>query len=673
MEIMADLIQAYQRISTDTALSIGYEALSLITHDSLIAQQVRIQTNLGTVYLNRGEYQTADSLFRTALHSALNIKDMKQTAIIYNNFGLSQSNQHNYNVAIEYYLKSAHLSDSLNIMETSIRTLVNIGVIYHYQNNTRASLDYHLKALRKIAQHDLDLGTMQAVILRNTGAFYQLLKMMDSAYYYTNKSLEISLKNNDKRGLSICYQNLGDFIVEENPKDAEPFYLKSLALKRELKNFNGIAHTTASLGNAYLKMKKHHKAHGYFSESLQYAEKLGDLNLLVEIHKLLSKNYEQLGDITNALKHHKLYVESKDSLVARSNEEKILALQTQYETSQKEKQILELKHQQNLNEITIKNNRLIIALSFFAIAIIGFLFVVVSRAFLSIKKKRDILKEKNAIIELQNEEIRTQRDHLSDSNQRIQEQHRQIEDSIDYARQIQESLLPTRAILSAIFGEHLLFFQPKDVVSGDFYWVHQTNRFTYVAVGDCTGHGVPGAFMSVLSISLLNEVVKGNGISNPAAILEEMRRLIISSLKQDGTKMGGTDGLELALCRIDKDTKRLVFAGAQRSLLLLRNEEMEEFSPNKMPVSAHVTMTEFTDQEFVTQSGDVLYMFTDGFQDQFESQNSHRYGKQRLKEFLLTGKHLSLSNQQRALETEFSAWKGDGEQIDDVLVLGLRC
>ncbi len=672
ISLMNDLMLAYQRVSPDSALDIGFRALMLIPQDSLKQQWIRIQTNLGIVYLNRGEYPKADSLFGIALEMAVKIKDLSQIALLYNNLGLSQSSQHKYNEAIDFYLKSAHLSDSLNIMETSVRTLVNIGVIYHYQNNARRALDYHLMAIDRINRHNLEMGTMYSVLLRNTGAFYQLLGLMDSAYHYTYKSLEISRKNNDKRGLSICYQNLGDFICDEEPEKAEILYQKSLALKKELKNFNGIAHTAASLGDLNKKMGRYHKAEQYFNQAIEYAEMVGDINLLNETHLLLSQVYENQGDIAKSLKHHKLYVENKDTLVKRSNEAKLLELQTQYETSLKEKQILELKHRQNVNEITIKNSRRVIVISLVAIVVIIILLFLVYRAFLSIKRKRDILSEKNAIIEQQYEEITTQRDHLADSNLKIQVQHKQIEDSINYASQIQESLLPSDIIMRSALGEYALFYLPKDVVSGDFYWVNQVERFTFVAVGDCTGHGVPGAFMSVLSISLLNEIVKGKGIINPSGILNELRRLVIASLKQDGNKMGGTDGLELAICRIDKNTKQLVFAGAQRSLLLLRDGEIEEFLPNKMPVSAHVAMLDFTENEIDVRTGDILYLFTDGFQDQFEVQNSHRYGKQRFKELLRSRNNLTLDEQQKALETEFSTWKGVNEQIDDVLVLGFR-
>jgi serine phosphatase RsbU (regulator of sigma subunit) len=367
-----------------------------------------------------------------------------------------------------------------------------------------------------------------------------------------------------------------------------------------------------------------------------------------------------------------LYVQNKDTLTKRSNEAKLLELQTQYESSLKEKQIIELKHQQVINEITIKNSRQLLYISFGAVVIIGFLLLLVFRAFLSIKRKRDILGEKNSIIEQQNEEIRTQRDHLADSNIKIQLQHKQIEDSIDYARQIQESLFPSPATIKSVLGEYAMFYLPKDVVSGDFYWIHQASHYTYIAVGDCTGHGVPGAFMSVLSISLLNEIVKGKGIINPAGIMNEMRRLIMLSLKQDATRMGGTDGLELAICRIDRDTNKVVFAGAQRPLFLVREKSITEYPPNKMPISAHITMTDFTEIELDTKQEDVYYLLSDGYQDQFDKNNKQRYGKQRIKDLILKLHELPMQKQSKTLETEYFAWRGHTEQTDDVLILGFQ-
>lgn len=673
IDILTDLTHSYTQRSTDTALIYAKKALNLIEQESLEEKKGELFINLGVVYLKRSDNKKADSLFDIALSINKKRADKNYLALTYLNYGLNKSDQHDYESAINYYLKAAHLADSLRDSTLTINTYINIGIIYYYQENVRKALNYHLKGLEMFRKYDVEKANNYATTLRNTGAFYSILQKPDSAFYYTEKSLEVSQKLNDRRGISVAYQNLGEIIYPTSPNKAKKYFSKSLELKKELKNIRGIAHTAGNLANCYQNEKDFPKAIQYSKMAINHAEQINDIMLISHNYGLLSACYEEIGNKGKALEAYKKYSTFRDSMQAKSNESKILELQTQYETAEKQKEILELKHQQKLNDITIQNNKLTISITIGGIILVILFLLNVLRTNTIVRKRNKLLRLKNATIEQQNEEIMVQRDHLSEKNEFIELQNKEIGDSIKYARQIQESLLPSKIMIDNILHDHALFYRPKNVVSGDFYWVHQINNFTFVAVGDCTGHGVPGAFMSILSISLLNEIVKGEKNTQPAEILNKMRNLIISSLKQKGKNMRGKDGLELALCIIDQNKKTLTYAGAQRPLIQIKQKEVIEYTPDKMPISAYVKMHPFSQKEIEIQPDDTFYMFSDGYQDQFNAKTGKKFKKQKLINLLAKNSQLSMHLQKDALQKEFEQWKQYEEQIDDIAVLGFRC
>ncbi len=672
INILDNLIYQITQSSTDSALMYGRLAISLIDKNNLEESRGTILSKIAIVYQKRSNYKKADSLFEISIQLLKKYNDFSVLAGAYNNYGLSKSDQHNYKTAIKYYLKAAHLADSLKESDLAINPFVNIGIIYYYQGNVRKALDYHIKALKMFEKYDRTQIGSYATTLRNIGGFYSILKNPDSALHYTQQSLEVSKEINDRRGISVAYQNLGEIIAPKDLKKGEQYLKKSLQLKKELKNLRGISYASVNLAQLYVRLEEYEKAVNYYKQAIKYAEKINDIKQLSYSYELLSGCYEAIGKTDKALETYKMHHAYNDSLQEKTNEDKLLDIQTQYETAEKEKEILELKHKQKLNEITIRNSRIVAGITLVGILIIVVLLVFVLRTNKKVRERNDLLHKKNSTIEQQKEEILVQRDHLAEKNEFIELQNKQIGDSIVYARQIQESLLPGKTMMDRSLQNYFIFYRPKDVVSGDFYWAHQQNDKTYIAVGDCTGHGVPGAFMSVLSISLLNEIVKGANISTPAEILNAMRELIISSLKQRGENMRGKDGLELGLCVIDHVNRKLSFSGAKRPLIRVTQNELQEFKPNKMPLSAYINMQPFTQQEIEYQDGDLFYMFSDGFQDQFHGSTNKKYTKNRFFELLKKASALNMQDQEKLLENEFMQWKQSEEQIDDVIVLGFK-
>ena len=288
------------------------------------------------------------------------------------------------------------------------------------------------------------------------------------------------------------------------------------------------------------------------------------------------------------------------------------------------------------------------------------------------KKLEQLIKERTRELEDANAEIEAQRDLATNQRDQIGAQKKEITDSIYYAERIQRSLLPQAAFLKKLLPEHFILFKPRDIVSGDFYWVNEKSGKVYISAADCTGHGVPGAFMSMLGISFMNEIVSKKEETGPEEILNQLRKYIIKALKQEGQDGEGKDGMDMSILVFDKEQKTLCFAGANNPLYFIREGNLQEIKADKMPVGIHEKMNSFTRHTFDIQRGDTFYIFSDGYADQFGGAKAKKFMYSNFKQLLVTIQTKSMREQGKILEDTLESWKGDVEQIDDIIVIGLR-
>jgi len=293
-----------------------------------------------------------------------------------------------------------------------------------------------------------------------------------------------------------------------------------------------------------------------------------------------------------------------------------------------------------------------------------------------IQKQKVILeqqvKERTIDLEKANEEIQAQRDLATGQRDQIAAQKKEITDSIHYAERIQRSLLPSSARIKSRVADYFVLFKPRDIVSGDFFWSTEVGYHTIFVAADCTGHGVPGAFMSMLGISFLNEIVNKNHVLKADEILNQLRNHVIEALQQKGKEGEAKDGMDIAICVINEESKMLQFAGANNPLYFIRNKELETIKGDKMPVAIHLRMPPFTLHEFKIKKGDTFFLFSDGFADQFGGDLGKKFKYKPFKELLLNIHLKPMEEQEKILEKKFNNWKGDNEQIDDVVILGFR-
>jgi serine phosphatase RsbU (regulator of sigma subunit) len=319
----------------------------------------------------------------------------------------------------------------------------------------------------------------------------------------------------------------------------------------------------------------------------------------------------------------------------------------------------------------IEKQKLILYFVLFALLMVSFLGYYIYRGY-KIKKEANIkLEEKNRTISLQKDEIEQQRDLATAQRDQIAYQKKHITDSIMYAKRIQTALIPSLELFSDKL-EHFVLYKPLAIVSGDFYWVSSQGNLQIIISADCTGHGVPGAFMSMLGITMLNEIVTGKHILMPDQIIEKLREGIIKSLNQVAEEESIKDGMDIAICVIDFDTNTLWYAGANNPLYLVRGGELIHYRADKMPVAIHYKMVPFTLHKIDLQKGDAFYIFSDGYCDQFGGPKQKKFMSMQLKEILVAMAGKPMLQQGERLNDIFEEWRGDSPQVDDVTLIGVR-
>ena len=291
-----------------------------------------------------------------------------------------------------------------------------------------------------------------------------------------------------------------------------------------------------------------------------------------------------------------------------------------------------------------------------------------------LEAQQEKLAERNKMLWDMSVSIEKERQHIQSIKDKIEADHRAVTASITYAKLIQDAVLPSEEILKESFQDVFLFWKPRDIVSGDFYWMKRIGDTVIFTVADCTGHGVPGAFMSMLGVSFLNEIcVDFNSSTHPAQILEEMRRKVITTLKQSNNAAEQKDGMDMALCILNLKTMKMQFAGANNGMYLVRGSELTEYKPVRCPIGIYLKLKPFENRDVDVQHGDYIYMFSDGYADQFSNDNQ-KYTSRRLKQLLIdiNSKTKSASEQSSLLNTALELWRGDNDQLDDILIGGYQ-
>ena len=404
----------------------------------------------------------------------------------------------------------------------------------------------------------------------------------------------------------------------------------------------------------------------------QIAQKEKALN---EKQKVLNKQFVQISKQQGEISVQKLTIvqQQKEVQVQKdtlSNQKEKISLQIA-RIDEQLKKIGEQEGKIKVQLATLEKQKLILYFVILALFLVSILGYYIYRSY-KIKKEANIkLEEKNRTISAQKDEIEKQKDLAEAQRDQIAYQKKHITDSIMYAKRIQTALIPSLELFSDKL-EHFVLYKPLAIVSGDFYWVSRQGNLQVIIAADCTGHGVPGAFMSMLGVTMLNEIVNGKHIMMPDQIIENLREGIIKALKQVAEEDSIKDGMDIAVCVVDFDNNILWYAGANNPLYLIRKGELIHYRADKMPVAIHYKMVPFTLQKIDLQKGDAFYIFSDGFCDQFGGPRQKKFMSNQLRETLLAMEGKPMLQQGERLNEIFEEWKGDSSQVDDVTLIGVR-
>lgn len=681
--------------NVDSSLALTNKALELrltIGNKSDIAQTYKF---LGQIYYNDARFEQAVECYNKEVEIKEEISyEPRYLAIAYQNLGNTHFAIGNYQLALEKIQKALTLFEKDHVDDGIAICCTGIGDIYQnlsqselatVQNRTNLNkaLEYYDRALKIFK--NLNNIDYQGVVLQSIGTVYSRLvtngyveqfgeEWEDSIFLLKKESI----KNNFSIALSYYNQALEIYDAQENGRkpirdivnvnsnigsinnwsrnwsEARKYITRAIYLAN--KNDLPLEKTSAyyALGENLMKSGQLEQAEATFLQCVALSKELGIKETLRYCYLRLSQIYEQVQNPQKALIFYKNAVEIKDKIYTEKSQRSITEMQTKYETDKKEQENKLLRNQKDLADAVIQRQRLMIIGAVVGVVLVLMVALLMFKMFRNKQRANRILEEKNML---------------------ITEQKKQITDSIRYASSIQGAVLPSTVLFNELLHQdsYFVLFMPKDIVSGDFYWITRMGTKVVLAAADCTGHGVPGAFMSMLGISFLYEIVNKDGVLKPSDILNNLRNLIKTTLGQRGDLSDQKDGMDMSLCVIDQDNMQLEWAGAYNPLYRVRNGELTEYTADKMPVAVHIRdYLPFTNHTIELQKGDTFYIFSDGYSDQFGGQEGRKFLSKRFKALVVGMNAQSMLQQRETLLQEHHRWRGDTEQIDDILVIGFR-
>ncbi len=646
--------------------------------------------NLATVYYYQSDYDTARVIYGKSLLEFQKINFKKGIAIDLRNLGNIYDQLGNTKAALDYFLRSLKIREEIGDKKGVAAINAAIGLVYDKTDEKELALKYFENALNTYTELDNQLGIAKINYYLSNVLYHKFSNTQDTLITGTDtvtvqdtaslikaeqnllKALPVFEELGDVRYIAGMYEMLGlIYMHKKNDKQALDYMTKSLDIRKQIGNKFGIANTYKNLGNFY-KNNNSKKALKYYKKALDLAKEMEAKNILAELYYNIAGIYQDNKNYKKAFDYLLAYKNLKEKLQNEDNTKKMTQLAMQYEFDKKQRlQEEEQKRKDAIQQERLKQQEM---LTYFFVA--GFVFMLIL-AFFIYKNYRNKQKT-NKILEQKNQMLQEQKD-------KIEAQNKDITDSIKYAQRIQRALLPPNEFFTEKLLDYFILFRPRDIVSGDFYWATEKHDKIILTAADCTGHGVPGAFMSMLGISYLNEIVNkydpNSGEPMRASIiLNQLRYAVKTSLKQTGNDDEAKDGMDMALIIIDKKTNVVQYAGAHNPLFIVRNGELIKYKADKMPVGIFIREKEsFTNHEIQVQKGDAVYMFSDGFVDQFGGEKGKKFMVARFRELILRIHDKPMAEQKAIFEYELDNWMNHTDvngqnyrQIDDILVIGFR-
>lgn len=600
----------------------------------------------GILYGMQSKYDSSIFFYEKAIRVYNKLGKTDLLGNSYSNIAIGYQQISNFPMALQYFQKALKIAeDNKNEFQQAYSSL-NIANTYVNMDDSVRAESAFLKALELAEKHKL--SNVELYVYTNLSSLYIKQNKWQKAYNFAMKAASLGGRTRDQGIEAASLSKAATALAMLNdPDKAIEIAERAIAVADSSGQPFNISQANSSMGFALRYKKK-------WAEAIPYYEKtfssISDADLYTPdyglIYKELSECYEKTGNYNKALWAYHQYAAITDSVGRKDNIRKATELTMNYEFDKKEQA---LKAEQKAKDAVTHVQQLAL------IAGLVLSLIIIAGAIIGYRNKQ----KANGLLKNQKDEIEVQKNNLTTS--------------IHYAQKIQSAVFPGDEILSEYFPEHFILFKPLDIVSGDFYWCMQNRNEVFFAVGDCTGHGVPGAFMSLLGITFLNEIVHKMSVCTTGELLDQLRKNVIRTLHQSQSDSKTRDGMEIAFCRFDLKNKRLQFTGAFRPMFLVRDNSLQHISGDNMPIGVYEDQKRaFTNNDMLLQKDDVIYLFSDGYVDQVGGTDRKTFKTKRFKELLFDISKLPMNEQKHVLERTIEEWRGSIEQIDDILVAGIR-
>lgn len=566
-----------------------------------------------------------------------------------NNLGYFHKTYQNISIAIEHYQSSLSIFEKINDREGIAAVLNNLSLLYKDQKEDDKALEYLTKALK--IQEEINDKTGAAVSLSNIGQFYICKKKYSSAISFFEKSLSIEQSENNRAGEAFVLIDLGQaYLGMEQYSIAIANFKKSLNIFTELKNKKGVAYALNNLAASQFKSENINSAVINGRASLKLSQELNLPDYIKKAARTLHLIYTKQNNYKLALEMHELYIRLRDSLNSDDNRKTILSAEIKYEYNKKViADSVKLATEKRINSILLKEEQSKKKITLVGLVLVSIFALITFNRFKVSRRQKTIIEKQKVVVE---------------------EKQKEILDSISYAKHLQEAILPSEKIWKTYLPESFVLYKPKDIVAGDFYWMEISEDKLLFAAADCTGHGVPGALVSVVCSNALNRAVKEFQLTDPAKILFKVRELVIETFEKSESEV--KDGMDISLCCLDKKTNELLWSGANNPIWIIKDNQLIEVTADKQPIGKYAEEKPFTTHGFSLKKGDLLFTFTDGYADQFGGPKGKKFKYKALKELLFNSRQLNMEDIKSELLLVFNNWKNDTEQIDDVCIVGVK-
>ncbi|TND08373.1 MAG: protein serine/threonine phosphatase [Bacteroidetes bacterium] len=630
--------------------------ISLVNTLKADSHKVDVLNDISWAIRATGNFYAAKPYADSAQKLAEKINYPKGLGKAHSILGVLNVEQGNYPEGLEQHFKALKIREKLNDLPGVSTSYLNIGEVYRLQRDYPRALENYNTSL-KIKEKTGDRKGI-GNCYNNIGNIYYLQKQFEKALENYTVSLKIRESLGDGSGIMTSYNNIGNvFFSQEKYTEAQASYQEVLKLSEELEDVMGIISATANIGNTYFKLKKYTEANACYEKSLALAKETGSKEDILQAYISMTVVDSLRGNYQSAFSNYKQYVIYRDSLFNEEKASDIVRMQMTYDSDKKEAMLkADQEKERAVAEERDRRQMLVIW-----IGAAGLLLVIVFAIFMYNRFR--VTREQKLVIEAQKKE--TDRQKLV-----IEEKNKDITDSIRYAQRLQQAILPPEKLWMQQLPQSFIFYKPKDIVAGDFYFMEATGDLVFFAAADCTGHGVPGAMVSVVCSNALNGAVKEFGLLEPGKILDKVTQLVLETFRKSENEV--KDGMDISFCCLDKRTNTLTWAGANNPLWYLQAGEMLELKADKQPIGSFENPQPFTTHTVRLNPGDLVYIFTDGYADQFGGPDGKKFKYKPMKELLMSMSGQEPYRQHALLAETFDKWKGNLEQVDDVLVIGIR-